>query len=196
LLASAKSREAIAGGIKTEKDTQNLAAMCIIFLNKTWLDSPTMRPFEGGVGDQRHVLTYNQNRMKALSVTVTATTEVLATLGHGGGTGPVVNGKINGLAQKALESIFEDLNERVFLQNVTNESVEAKNARKQIAQLKLYLACQQDKFVGGPENLAAKWCANVIASLAECRDRASDSLQFSEKVTDAELRHFCSEFAM
>jgi hypothetical protein len=51
-----------------------------------------------------------------------------------------------------------------------NEISEAATARKQIAQLKLFLASQQSKLVGGSQNLAAKWIANVIASRAECGD--------------------------
>jgi hypothetical protein len=77
LLTSAKSKEVIAKGITTEENASKLAAMCRNFLNQTWLDSPRMRPFDGGTGDQRHMLTYNQNRIRAQSVTVTAIAEVL-----------------------------------------------------------------------------------------------------------------------
>jgi hypothetical protein len=78
-----------------------------------------------------------------------------------------------------------------------NKGVEAENAHKQITQLKLYLACQQSRLVGGPAKLSVKWSANVRANLEECSDQISNSLQFSEKFTSGELRRFiavCREF--
>jgi hypothetical protein len=134
------------------------------FPNKIWLDSLTMRSFE-------------EELMRVLSVTVNAITEVLAVLEKGDGID---------LAAKLLD----DLMEKVRFQNEKNEGVEAENAHKQIAQLKLYLACQQSGLVGGPAKLSVKWSANVRASLAERRDTISNSLQFSEKFMSGELRRF------
>ncbi|MDR1890840.1 MAG: hypothetical protein LBQ23_01475, partial [Puniceicoccales bacterium] len=192
LLTSHKSRDAIANGIKTEEDAQELAEACTNFLNKTWLDSPTMRPFDAGIGDQKHVLTYNQERLRALAVSVTAMAEVLTMLGQVDGIDP----SAKEAAQKALENILDRLNEEVLFKNVKNETPEAAAARKQIAQLKLYIASQQSKLVGGSQHLSAKWSANVIASLAECGDKTSGSLEFLDNLIGAELSRFRSEFAI
>jgi hypothetical protein len=194
LLTSPRPREIISNGIKTEADAQKLVDVYIKFLNQTWLNSPSMRPFDTGTGDQKHILTYNLDRLKAMAVCVTAVTEVLTMLGQGDRISHDEKTQINNVAQKALENILDSLNEKILFQNVKGEGAE--DARRQVAQLKLYLASQQSKLVGGTENLSSKWCANVIASLAECGNAASGRWNFSEKLIGVELRHFCSEFAI
>ncbi|MDR1255536.1 MAG: hypothetical protein LBJ94_01230, partial [Puniceicoccales bacterium] len=200
LLAAPKSREIIANAIKTPDDAQRLADFCLNFLNRTWLDSATMRPFDVGTGGEdtnpKHVLTYNADRLNALALSVNAVAEILAMFGDGDGIDDEIKSALRGKAQEALERVLDNLNEKVLFQNVRNNTPEAMAARKQIAQLKLYLANQQSRLVGGVENLSAKWCANVIASLAECRDKVSNSLvRFEGHYSGVELDRFCTAFA-
>jgi hypothetical protein len=198
LLTSVTARNIISNGIKTEEDAKKLAEDCMNFLNKTWLESP-VKLFDAGKGEESHILTYNEERLNALAVCVTAVTEVLTMLGQGDGIKAGTREKINQITQSTLEKILDSLNQNVLFQNVRNDTAGARRSRQEIAQLKLYLASQQSRLVGGPENLSEKWCANVIASIAEYGSKGenvSGHWQFSRHLISAELRRFCADFAL
>jgi hypothetical protein len=186
----------MANGIKSEEDAKKLVEVCVKLLNDTWLES-AMRTFDAGKGEEKHILTYNGDRSKALSVCTTAVAELLTMLGQRDDIDPAIKGKITGTAQGALKNILDSLNEKVLFRNVKNDLLEAKKACQQITQLTLYLASQQSRLVGGPEKLSAKWCTNVIVSLTECSSESggtSGRSQFSRHLISAELRPFCADF--
>ncbi|MDE6432500.1 MAG: DUF3638 domain-containing protein, partial [Opitutales bacterium] len=193
LLTSSKARSLISNQVKTPQNAKMLADSCISFLNKTWFDSPTLRPFDPIDEKNQHILKYNTKRLDALLVCINSIAEVLTMFGQSDGISSSDKAKIDKIVQNSLENILDSLNQKVLFQNI--ESNDTDNAHKLIAQTILNLACQESKLLGNPANLSTKWHANVIASLAELgANNSTAGTEFSEFLCGEELRRFRANY--